>query len=78
MKKHHYCTLIIAVVGVALTIAGAVLLGVRQSMTPRFNLVPLAEVLTDIGIIIAVLAGIVLVAMGIAKAITHHHEDTKK
>jgi len=71
MKKTFVFTAVMFAVGIALTIVGAIFAGVVPTMTEpdAFDLAPLARTLTILGIVTTALCGVVLVAIGVAKAV---------
>ena len=66
MRKVHVTAIIILAIGLAMCVAGAILLGFTFG---GYNIVPLANVMRDLGFLTAVFSGIVLVGTSVAAAI---------
>ena len=77
MKKFVSTLIIILAVSVAITLIGAILLGVGNAGS--FNLAPLADAFRTLGIIGAALSGVVLAAVGVVTVVrTALNNEEKK
>ena len=70
MKKGLLSAIIVLAIGVSMAVVGAVLKGVRPVITSgSFDIVPLAQTFTWVGVTAVILSGIAIVAFAVAKAI---------
>ena len=79
MNKTKITSIIVLAAAVVMHLTGVILVGVRDMMT-TFDIVPLANSLRDLGLIAAILSGIVLIALviiGAAKS-TFEKDDSDK
>lgn len=79
MKKFIITTIVLLSVGLAMVLVGSVLQGINWS-TADFNGDHLANALSTIGYLVAVLSGVVLTGLGVSTAILGNckKDDEKK
>lgn len=79
MKKFILTTIVLLSVGLAMVLVGSVLQGINWS-TADFNGDYLANALSTIGYLVAVLSGVVLTGLGVSTAILGNckKDDEKK
>jgi hypothetical protein len=75
MKKLMTSVIIILAVGLAMVLLGSLLQGVVWGA--GFNGVNMANALVNLGYICAMLSGVVLTGLGVAKAVRHEDCDCK-